>query len=210
MNKLSKVFILLSTLIIISCSSSNQIITPLSKELPNTKDNYTILWVGTGESYIYNNGKYLRSPSNDYTFEVTQRRYSKTWKSTKSMHRIHPDYNGKAGPREQNMYFEIDFSKYNNNLVSKIHSSLGEGHGISDFEFRKQTIELPIDNISSMAPYNTLKITQNYLYEEGILEETVELYKLKNGIKTPFVKIEEKAIMFRPSQFKEAPTYFKE
>lgn len=210
MIKLSKCFIVLSTLILTACNSNKHSITPLNSQLPNTTDNYTILWVGTGKSYIYNNGQYHRSPSTDYGFEVVQRRYKNTWQSTKNMHRIHPDYNGKAGPRDQNMYFGIEFSKDGNKLISQIKSSLGQGSGISDIEFRDQTLVLSIDNISSFSPYKTMRITQNYQYENGVLEETVELFKLKNGKEIPFVKIEEKAKMFRPTQFNQAPTHFVE
>ena len=73
-----------------SCGTSEKIVVPLSKTLPSIDDNYTIVWVGKGELYIYKDGKYVRSESNDYSFEVVQRRYGHTWKSIKNMHRIHP------------------------------------------------------------------------------------------------------------------------
>ena len=180
----------------------------MSKTLPKMDDNYSIIWVGSGESYVYIDGKYERSESNDYSFEVVQRRYDNSWKSVKNMHRIHPDYDGKAGGREQTMFFEIDFSKEGNKIVSKINASLGSGTGESDNEFREQMIQLSVDDISSFAPYNTMRIIQHYKYEEGILLETVELFKRSNGEEIPFVKIEEKAVIFRPVKLEEAPTKF--
>jgi hypothetical protein len=122
------------------------------------------------------------------------------------MHRIHPDYDGKAGEREQTMFFEIDFSNKEGKVTSKITSSLGSGTGQSDDEFREQIIEFSADNISSFAPYNAYRITQHYKYEDGELLETVELYKLENGVETPFAKIEEKAFIFRPTKLKSSPT----
>lgn len=196
------------TLLLTACNST-QVVIPTNKTLPNTQDNYSIVWVGTGSSYIYQNGTYHRSESNDYSFEVVQRRYDNHWKSIKNIHRIHPDYDGKAGEREQTMFFAIDFLKENNKIVSKINSSLGQGNGVSDSEFREQTIQFSLDGISSFAPYNTMRITQNYKYEDGRLYEIVELFKFKDGKEIPFVKIEEQAEIFRPKQLNNAPTLFK-
>ncbi len=208
MRKTSIYLAIIIAIICTSCSNSNKSIIPTSKTLPTTKDNYTILWLGKGESYIYINGKYERSKSNDYSFKVVQRRYGNSWKSIKNMHRIHPEYDGKAGEREQTMFFGIDFSKKGDKIVSTINSSLGNGTGTTDNEFRNQTIQFSVDDISSFAPYNTIRITQHYKYEEGQLLETVELFKLKDGKVTPFVKIEESAEIFRPAILEKAPTKF--
>lgn len=194
--------------VLTSCGTSDKVIIPTTKILPSTKDNYTIIWLGSGQSYVYLDGKYQRSESNDYAFEVVQRRYGNSWKSIKNLHRLHPDYDGIAGPREQTLFFGIDFSKNQNQLLSKIQSSLGSGDGYSDYEFRKQQMEFSVDDISSFAPYNMMRITQDYQYENGILLETVELYKLKEGVETPFAKIEERAEIFRPQKLDKAPTLF--
>lgn len=209
MKKLSLYLGTIISFVFTSCSTSNPVIIPTSNQLPSTTDNYTILWVGTGESYVYHDGQYQRSESNDYSFEVVQRRYGNAWKSVKNMHRIHPDYDGKAGKREQTMFFAIDFSKKGNEIVSTLHSSLGNGHGVSDEEFREQVIQFSVDGISSFAPYNTMRITQHYQYEKGQLLETVELFKLKDGKEFPFAKIEERAEIFRPANLQGAPTRFK-
>jgi len=208
MKKQSSYFAILISFILSSCGISKKIIIPTSKKLPIIEDNYTIVWIGNGNSYVYIEGKYKRSESNDYTFEVIQRRYGNLWKSIKNMHRIHPEYDGKAGAREQTMFFGIEFSKQGDKILSKINSSLGSGTGISDKEFREQTIQFSIDGISSFAPYNTMRITQHYKYEEGLLLETGELFKLKDGKETPFAKIEERAVIFRPAKLNNAPTKF--
>lgn len=207
---MKKIFIYLAviTTVIFSSCSSNKMIIPTSTSLPTLEDNYSILWVGSGQAYVYKDGKYQRSESNDYSFEVVQRRYGNAWKSIKNMHRIHPEYDGKAGEREQTMFFAIDFVKENNKITSSINSSLGSGTGVSDEEFREQVIQFSVDGISSFAPYNTMRITQHYKYEEGILLETVELFKLEDDKETPFSKIEEKAVIFRPTKLATAPTKF--
>lgn len=210
MKKLSIYLVVAIATFLTSCGTSEKIIVPLSKTLPSIDDNYSIVWVGKGESYIYLNGKYERNESNDYAFEVVQRRYGNTWKSIKGMHRVHPDYDGKAGKREQTMFFEIKFSKQNDKIISELNSSLGKGTGVSDVEFREQSLQFSADGVSSFAPYNTYRITQHYKYEEGMLLETVELFKLKDGIETPFAKIEEKAYIFRPTKLDNAPTKFEE
>jgi hypothetical protein len=208
MKKLSIYLAVAIAMFLTSCGTSSKIIIPTSKTLPTIEDNYTIVWVGTGESYIFNEGEYVRNESNDYSFEVVQSRYGNTWKSVKNMHRIHPDYDGKAGEREQTMFFAIDFSKDGDKIVSKLNSSLGNGTGISDNEFRKQTIQFTAEGVSSFAPFNTYRITQDYQYEKGLLLETVELFKIKDGEEIPFAKIEEKAFIFRPTKLDNAPTKF--
>ncbi len=208
MKKLSFVLAIAIATLLTSCGTHEKIVIPLSKTLPSIDDNYTIVWVGKGESYVYKDGKYVRSEPNDYSFEVIQRRYGHNWKSIKNMHRIHPDYNGKAGPREHTLYFEIAFSKQGNQIVSKVNSSLGSGTGVSDNEFREQQLQFTADGVSKFAPYNTYRITQHYKYEEGMLLETVELFKLKDGQEIPFAKIEEKAHIFRPVKLEHAPTKF--
>lgn len=200
---LSAVLVLLFT----ACSGSKAVI-PFSKKLPSTDDNYTILWVGKGEAYAYEDGVYKRSSSNDYAFEVVQRRYGNSWKSIKNMHRIHPDYDGKAGPREQTMFFAIDFQLNAGQIKSVIHSSLGNGQGQSDKEFREQQMQFAAKDLSPFAPYNTYRISQHYRYEKGELLETVELFKFKDGQELPFAKIEERAVIFRPKKLESTPTRF--
>ncbi len=68
---------------------------------------------------------------------------------------------------------------------------------------------MDVENASYFMPYNKFKITQHYNYEEGVLTETVELIKVKNGKETPFMKNEEKAWFFIKGKLNTAPTSFK-
>jgi len=208
MRRLTVLMTFIAALALSSCSSTGQSNIPESKTLLSTTDNYSIVWVGGGQAYTYVNGQYERSESNDYSFEVVQRRYGNAWKSVKNMHRIHPDYDGKSGPREQTMFFGLNFQEVDGNIVSTLKSTLGSGAGTSDKEFREQTLQFAAEGISLYAPYNTFRITQHYKYEEGLLMETVELFKLKGSLEIPFIKIEETAQIFRPVTHESAPTRF--
>ncbi|MEM8528181.1 MAG: hypothetical protein AAGG68_26290 [Bacteroidota bacterium] len=204
MNKFLYFAIVILTLSISSCSTS-QVIVPLS-ESAVIEDTYTIIWNGSSEAYRYVDGNWQRDASYDYVFDVVQKRYGKTWKSTKSLHRLHPDYDGKAGERSQAMYFELDYELKGDQLACTLQSSLGSGQGKSDREFRKQTLEFAAEDVSSLAPYNWFRITQNYDYEAGVLTETVELFKLKDGKEIPFMKNEEKAFFYVKGRLEDAPT----
>lgn len=193
-----------------SCSTSKQATIPLSRSL-ELDDTYTIIWNGISRAYRYENGQWLRAESYDYQFDVVQKRYDNHWKSVKSLHRIHPDYDGKAGDRDQTMYFEVAYKNLIDGKVqATINSSLGNGTGTTDTEFRKSVLIMYVPNASMFMPYNKIRITQNYNYEEGVLTETVELIKEKDGKEIPFMKNEETALIFIKSKLDKAPTTFKQ
>ncbi|MEZ5107284.1 MAG: hypothetical protein R2757_22455 [Draconibacterium sp.] len=200
----------IASMILASCSSSKQIIVPFS-DFIELDDTYTIIWNGISKAYRYENGQWLRAANYDYQFNVVQKRYDNHWKSVKSLNRIHPDYDGKAGNRDQTMYFEVAYKNLIDGKVQAIiNSSLGNGTGTTDTEFRKSVLTMYVPNASKFMPYNKFRITQNYNYEEGVLTETVELIKEKDGKETPFMKNEETALIFVNSKLDKAPTTFKQ
>jgi hypothetical protein len=173
-------------------------------------DTYTIIWNGVSKAYRYKNGSWTRDESYDYQFNVVQKRYENHWKSIKTLHRIHPDYDGKAGDRDQTMYFEVIYKALKEQKVqSEILASIGNGTGTSDIEFRVSELTMYVPNPSRFLPYNKFRISQNYNYEQGILTETVELILEKDGKETPFMKNEETALIFIQSKLDQAPTKFK-
>jgi hypothetical protein len=193
-----------------ACSTSKQVIVPLASKAV-ADDTYTIIWNGTSQAYRYVAGKWVRADNYDYVFDVVQKRYDKQWKSIKSLHRLHPDYDGKAGARDQTMYFELAFNSLKENMVqSVITSSLGTGSGSADTGFRQQQMIIDIKKAGAFTPYNRIKINQLYNYEEGILTETVELVKVKNGTEKAFMKNEEKAFIYIKGKLNTAPTTFKQ
>lgn len=198
--------LVLFTLFLTSCSNQTQrIIVPLNTAAA-IEDTYTIIWNGESKAFRYVEGKWERDVSYDYVFDVVQKRYEKTWKSVKNLHRLHPDYDGKAGTRSQSMYFELAYELKNNGLISTLTSSLGNGEGTSDRTFREQELHFELVGISSFAPYSHMTIVQHYDYEAGILTENVELFKLENGKKIPFMKNEEKAYFYIKGKLDDAPT----
>jgi len=200
----------IAAMILTSCSTSKQVIVPLSRSV-ELDDTYTIIWNGISKAYRYENGQWLRTENYDYQFDVVQKRYDNHWKSVKSLHRIHSDYDGKAGDRDQTMYFEVAYKNLIDEKVQAvINSSLGNGTGTTDTEFRKSVLTMYVPNPSRFMPYNKFRITQHYNYEEGVLTETVELIKEKDGKEIPFMKNEETALIFVKSKLDKAPTTFKQ
>ncbi|MCP3138057.1 hypothetical protein [Pyxidicoccus xibeiensis] len=184
------------------CGSSRGGMVPLQAG-PGPEPVLTLVWVGRGEAERLEGGTWKRIPEFDYTFTVEQRRYAGHWESVKSLRRAHPDYDGSAGPREQMMYFRLDYTAPDaaGRVSSAIRSSLGDGAGHTDAEFREAVLELRPD-ISRFAPFDRYRISQTYGYERGVLEESVELL---DG-ETPWVRNAEKATLFAPHHFDKAPT----
>jgi hypothetical protein len=190
------------------CKSSLQTTIPLSTTLP-FEDAYTIIWNGVSEAYRFENNKWIRAANYDYQFNVIQKRFENQWRSVKTLHRLHPDYDGKAGQRDQTMYFDLRFSKgLEADIKTAILSTLGDGFGKTDREFRVAELNIDIDKAGMFMPYNKIRITQRYDYEQGLLTETVELIKVKDGRETPFMKNEEKASFYIKGKLNQAPTVF--
>jgi hypothetical protein len=210
MKKLQSFAAIISLIGFAACSSPKKIIVPLSAKAM-VEDTYTIIWNGTSQAYRYVSNKWVRAENYDYTFDVVQKRYDNQWKSVKSLHRQHPAYDGKAGARDQAMYFELAFkSLAESKILSEIQSSLGNGTGYTDREFKNQQFVVYVKDAGSFMPYNKIRITQHYNYEEGLLTETVELLKEKNGKETAFMKNEEQAFIYTKNKLNTAPTTFKQ
>jgi hypothetical protein len=198
----------LVTLFLTCCSSSKKITIPVNTKV-SFEDTYTIIWNGYSKAFIYKDENWQRAETFDYYFDVIQKRYDKEWKSVKSLHRIHPEYNGKAGQRDQTMYFGLKYNSIQNGKVNGlVHSSLGDGIINTDNEYRNAVIDLNIKDVSMFMPYNKIKITQFYDYEKGKLTETVLLFKVKDGIEIPFMKNEEEAYFYLKGKLDKVPTKF--
>jgi hypothetical protein len=187
------------------CSHSRAVMPALVGPPPEPA--LTLVWVGRGETERLENGTWKRAPEFDYEFSVEQRRYENHWESVKSLRRRNPAYDGSAGPWEQLYFFKVDYSPAapDGAVTSTIASTLGAGKGKTDREFREAAIELSPD-ISSFAPFNTYRITQHYRYEQGELEEMVELIKRENGKDNLWVRNHEKAKLFAAHSYSAPPT----
>jgi len=209
MNRIQLTLTLLTAVCVASCSTSNQVTIPVDDKIA-FEDTYTIIWNGYSKAYVYENNAWHRAATFDYYFDVIQKRYAKEWKSVKSLHRIHPNYNGKAGNRDQTMYFGVTYNAIRDSIVqADIISSLGTGVLTTDNEYRHSNIDINLKDAGMFVPYNKIKITQHYDYENGKLTEIVELLKVKNGQETPFMKNEEEAYFYVKSKLESAPSKFK-
>jgi hypothetical protein len=196
------------TLILSGCSTAEKIIIPVDNKKA-FEDTYTIIWNGYSKAFVYKNNSWLRAETFDYYFDVIQKRYDKEWKSVKSLHRIHPDYEGKAGKRDQTMYFGVNYQNIQSSVVNgTIISSLGNGTITTDNEYRNSTTDIDLKDANMFMPYNKIRINQKYDYENGKLTETVLLIKVKGRKETPFMKNEEEAFFYIKGKLDKAPTKF--
>lgn len=164
-----------------------------------------LVWVGRGEAERQVDGQWQRAPAFDYSFTVEQRRYAGRWRSYKTMRRLHPSYDGSAGPREQVLWFEVAWSDGGGDRSGVIRSGLGDGTVTSDREFRRSAMSLRPE-ISVHAPFDTYRITQHYRYEEGRLDEVVELVDHDDGREVPWVRNTERAELFSAGPLPGPPT----
>lgn len=176
---------------------------PLTPQ-PDPPPELTLVWVGRGECERLEGGAWVRVPELDYDFSVEQRRHGDRWSSVKSMRRRHPTYDGEAGERAQTYFFELAIGPVgaDGKVQTQLRSSLGQGQGVTDPEFREAELEFLAEGVSSMAPFDRYRIRQRYDYEAGQLTETVEL----NKGEAPWVRNREVATLFAARRFEGAPT----
>ncbi len=188
--------LLLGTLLS-GCSSLHS---PLPLTEKTEKSLRTAVYVGTGVAYRFTQGEWQRQPSYDYEFSVVQRFHEDGWESVKEIYRRHPDYDGRAGDRDQTLYFRVKtLPADGNSLTLHVQSSWGQGRGAADAGLSSVVVEFSPD-ISRFAPFNTFRIIQKFSSDEGRLRETVEIFKKKNGQERPFMKMEEEADLFVPEK----------
>jgi hypothetical protein len=192
---------LMTLLCLVGCAGAKPWL-PLA-ETAGPAPELTLVWVGRGECERLEAGAWVRRPEFDYDFTVEQRREGDHWESVKSLRRRHPAYDGSAGDRSQTYYFRVDYAAPDaqGQLPSKLTSTLGNGDGLTDREFRAATLDFKAD-VSSLAPFDRYRITQRYEYEAGRLVELVELNK---GAQ-PWVRNHEVATLFGARSFEGAPT----
>ncbi|MDX2009564.1 MAG: hypothetical protein SFW67_05220 [Myxococcaceae bacterium] len=175
---------------------------PLSREA--TPEGTTLVWVGRGACERLEGGQWVRREAFDYEFSVEQRRLGAHWVSVKTMRRLHPEYDGSAGPRLQTFFFEQAFQPADpgGRVSGTLTSTLGEGTVSADREFRSAELRFLAAGVSSMAPFDRYRITQRYDYEGGALTEDVELLKGD----APWVRNHEQARLFAATRFAAPPT----
>lgn len=195
------------TLALTACHHHRPVAAPPGLALDTTRVTppVTLVWVGHGEAERLDGGTWRRAPEFDYAFTVEQRRFADHWESVKTLRRLHPHYDGSAGPRVQVYTFRLEVAPDGGGVRYAIASSLGSGHGRGDREFREATLELRPGGdwlTRRFRPFDRYRITQHYLYEEGLLTEVVEL---ADGSR-PWVRNHERAALFGERSFEGPPT----
>ncbi len=180
-----------------SCSVSSKSSVLNVFPVKETAEKTELVWVGTGTPSIYKDGKWVETPTGNYTFMVHQKRFAHQWKSHKIMNRTDKDYNGGAGDADQQHLFVVSYDEGKKSGNFDILSTMGNGEGVIDNNYENATMFIDA-GISSMAPYSHIRLTQKYNYDAGTLNEIVELVKLNDdNSETPFMRIKESASLFR-------------
>ncbi|MFO0724127.1 MAG: hypothetical protein U1E65_10115 [Myxococcota bacterium] len=192
----------LATLLCWGCASASPWIPLQADSGPSPA--VVLVWAGQGACERLEEGHWVRRPTFDYSFTVEQRRFGDHWESVKTMRRLHPDYDGSAGPRTQVFFFRLDLAEPDaqGTVALALKSSLGDGGGSTDREFRSAELNFLAAGVSGWAPFDRYRIRQDYRYEAGELREMVELNKGQE----PWVRNSEQATLFAPQRFQTPPT----
>ncbi len=194
MFKLSVCALLIST----SCMAAEDPSVLNAFPVNETSDKTELVWIGTGSTNVYEDGEWISTPTEDYTFMVYQKRYEDQWKSHKIMNRVFDNYSGAAGDVDQQHLFVVSYDQESNHSRNfDILSTMGNGEGVIDSEYENATMFIDA-GISKFAPYSHIRLIQKYDYDEGTLNEVIELVKLhKDSSETPYMRIIETASLFR-------------
>lgn len=157
-------------------------------------------YAGFGKAYFHKDGGWAEAPEYQYEFYVHQRKYEGGWETVKHIHRLHPDYPGLAGERDQTLYFKAAHTRNNEfGYDLDIHGTFGLGKGRADNAFSNITVLFKSESPGLLAPFNTYRLTQRIDPDKGALTETVELLMVNDGGERPFMKFEEQGVMFIPA-----------
>lgn len=182
--------------ILAGCSS-------LSSPLPRTEGSppeplSSSVFVGHARAYHFSNGAWVAAPENDYDFLVLERRWADHREAIKEIHRRHPKYNGRAGSRDQTLYFSVRSSPApGGGSVLVVESSEGNGTG-HETAGGELVFDLSYARRGIFVPFDTIRIRQDRSAEEGRLRETVELLTKRKTGEAPFMKMEEDGLVYRP------------
>jgi hypothetical protein len=158
------------------------------------------VFAGHAQAARFVAGSWQPVPEHDYDFIVMERRFAERWEAVKEIHRRHPRYDGRAGPRDQTLYFTVRTSTTaDGGLDLAVEGSLGAGKGHMGPE-GALIIELTAADRRWFVPFDTIRISQNREEAAGRLTETVELFSRRNGEEVPFMRMTEEGIVYRPTR----------
>jgi hypothetical protein len=179
------------------CSSTTSPL-PLTDTPPPAPSSSSV-FAGHARASRFVQGAWVAAPEYDYDFLVLERRFAGHWEAIKEIHRRHPRYDGRAGPRDQTLYFLVQMSPAPDggyDLV--VEGSLGRGSGHEKAGGGGLVLELAPARKGWFVPFDTIRIRQERPAAEGRIQETVELLSKGKGREVPFMKMEEEGLVYRP------------
>lgn len=181
---------------LLGCGSTSSPV-PLASGPPPEPLSSTVL-AGRARAWRFAKGAWVEAPAYDYEFLVFERRYEGRWEVLKEVHRRDPRYDGRAGPRDQTIFFSVLTSAAaGGGQDLTVRSTLGSGTGHVDAGGDGFVIEMAAAQKGLFVPFDTVRIRQRPS-REGLLEETIELFSKKDGVERPFMKMEERGLVYRP------------
>ena len=171
---------------------------PLTDSPPPTPSSSSV-FVGHGKAFRFVDGSWKAAPGYDYDYLVLERRYPGRWEAVKEIHRRSPEYDGRAGPRDQTLSFTVRTSPAADGGEDlAVESTLGRGTGHVGPGGAGVVLEMASARTGWFIPYDTIRIRQERPPGEGRIRETVELLSKKKGSERPFMKIEEEGLLYLP------------
>ncbi len=159
----------------------------------------SVVFAGHARAFRWEKGAWAAAPEYDYDFIVLERRFAEHWEAVKEIHRRHPRYDGRAGPRDETLWFMVRKTPAaEGGFDLAVETSVGNGSGHEKADGEGVTFELKSARTGWFIPFDTIRIRQERPAHEGRLAETVELFSRKKGLEVPFMKMEEDGTVYRP------------
>lgn len=157
------------------------------------------VFAGYARASRFVDGSWMPVPEFNYEFLVLERRFAGRWEAVKEIHYRHPRYDGRAGPRDQTIYFAVRTSPAaDRGLDLAVEGTLGAGKGHEDADGSGLVLELASAQRGWFVPFDTIRIRQNRGTAGGRIAEIVELFSRRDGREVPFMKMEEEWAVYRP------------
>ena len=155
------------------------------------------VFLGYAQAFRFLNGSWVPVPEYDYEFLLLEKQFANRWETIKEIHRLNPRYDGRAGPRDQTLYFVVQTSPAaDGGLDLVVKGTLGTGKGHEE-PGGGLVIELASAERGWFVPFDTIRIRQTRGPAKGRVEEVVELFSRKDGREVPFMKMHEEGTIYR-------------
>jgi hypothetical protein len=171
---------------------------PLTSTPPSAPFSSSV-FVGHARAFRFVNEVWVAAPENDYDFTVLERRFADHREAIKEIHRRHPRYDGRAGTRDQTLWFSVQMSAAADggyDLVADGSEGSGTGHEVAGGG--GFVLELAYARKGWFVPFDTMRIRQDRRAEKGRMQETVELLSKGKGREVPFMRMEEEGLIYLP------------